>query len=191
MKKRVFIIGGWNDSFKEKKYRLIYKYFKEKGYEPFLVNIHWKYKVMTDYIQEFRKIYNDNKLEKNYLFGFSFGSVISLNSSHDLKPDAMILCSLSPYFIEDFKKFPPSWIKRERKMIITDVKNFRFNKICPSVKCKTYLVIGENEPPVLVNRSKDAHRKIKGSKLIIVKGAVHDFGGEKYFNAVKEVIRMI
>lgn len=169
MEKRVaFIIPGYNEPTNLFRYRKIAKFFKSKGIKVIQVNLNWKYKVMSDYINEFRDVFKENKGRENIFFGFSFGAFVSFASAIELKPKIIVLCSISPYFVEDLKIFPKSWKKREKRRLL-DMKIFEFNKMVKKIKCKTYLFVGEKEHKILINRSKNAKKKLRIVKSKLLK----------------------
>ncbi len=55
MKKIAYIISGSGESPDEKAYRQISNFFRKKGIKPIPIKINWKYKLMPDYIEQFRQ----------------------------------------------------------------------------------------------------------------------------------------
>jgi len=186
MKKLVYILPGYLEFTKEKKYQIVGSFFKEKGYLVKYVDINWKYKTMSDYVKEFEeKVSKDNTTNFSVL-GFSFGAMIAFASVIKLKPKKLFLCSLSPYFKEDVFKLK-SWQKKAvGKKRIKDVENFSFKKIVKNIRCKTFLFVGEKEHPLVFNRIKETHKKMKNSKLIVVPNSKHDVGNEGYLKCIKD-----
>ena len=190
MKKRVvFIIPGYQESLNLPRYRQIANFFRAKRIKVIPVKIKWKYKVMSDYIPDFKSIFEQNKGQENHFFGFSFGAFIAFASAIKLKPKSMILCSLSPYFLEDLKIFPKSWKKGQKKRLL-DIRNFEFNKMARKIKNKTYLFVGEKEHKILLHRSKEAKKEIKNSSIKIVKDAKH-YLSKKYLDEVRKIVNKI
>ena len=67
MKKLIYIIPGYSEFTKERKYQIVGSFFKKKGYSVKYVDINWKYKTMSDYVKEFEeKVSKDNTT--NFLF---------------------------------------------------------------------------------------------------------------------------
>ncbi|UCG95454.1 MAG: hypothetical protein JSV92_00155 [archaeon] len=188
MKKVAFIIPGWGDSLKQKEYRQIAEFFKSKKIKPVLIEIDWKYKTMTDYVNQFLEIYRENRAKEVYLLGFSWGAMIGFISSAKIKPKISILCSLSPYFREDLKYLKKWWKKVTGKRRLEDLKNYSFNRIVKDVKCKTILLAGSREGEQIFRRVNDANNKLKNSELIIIRGAKHDISQREYQDAIKEII---
>ena len=48
-----FILPGSTENTKKEKYQKIAGYFKKVGIEPIMVDIDWKRKTMTDYVNQF------------------------------------------------------------------------------------------------------------------------------------------
>jgi len=186
MKKVAYIIPGFGESIKEKPYSQISSFFIKNGINPILIKINWKYRVMSNYIKQFKK---QAKIKNpNYIFGFSFGAIIALICANEIKPKKLILCSLSPYFKEDLLKLKPSWIKLSGKRQLEDLKNYSFNKISKKIKSKTILIYGDKEGKETKIKSREANQKIKNSELIVISNARHDISQKIYLDKIKEVI---
>jgi esterase/lipase len=192
MSKIVYIIPGFAEKAEDKKrYGKIVKFFEEKKFKVMPVKITWERKVMTDYVEQFLCSFKKNPGEKIYLFGFSFGAVISLLSSLKIKPEMLILCSLSPFFKEDIPLTKKSWKKIIGKKRIADFKKYSFNEIAKKIKCKTFLIAGDKEGLEIDRRIKIAEKLIKNGKLIISKGSKHNISQKEYINTIKEVVEKL
>ena len=124
MNKIAFIIPGYVESKKSNPaYAKIAGYFREKGMRTVIVNIDWRYKVMSDYVKQFKETYAkcDINGAEVYFLGFSYGAMIAFISSTELKPKIQILCSLSPYFKEDLPHIPTWWKKYVGKKRMADL----------------------------------------------------------------------
>ena len=188
MKKLIYIIPGYSEFTKERKYQIVGSFFKKKGYSVKYVDINWKYKTMSDYVKEFEeKVSKDNTTNFSVL-GFSFGAMIAFISATHINFKNLYLCSLSPYFKEDVSKLKDSWKKAIGKRKLKDVNNFSFNKIVKSIKCKSLLFVGEKEHLLVLNRVKETHKKIRNSSLIIVPNAKHEMGYKNYLKCLRGVI---
>ena len=189
MNKIVYIVPGFRESTKQKAYQEISKFFRRRKFKPILVKIPWKYKKMSDYVNYFMKQYKDDK--NAYLFGFSFGAMISFICSTKINPKMLILCSLSPYFKEDLPHIKSSWRRFIGKKRSDDLKNYSFSKLSKQVKCKTVIFAGSEESQLLFRRVREAKKKLKNSKLIIIKGAKHKISQREYLKAIKDLIYKI
>ncbi|PIR44068.1 hypothetical protein COV23_01805 [Candidatus Wolfebacteria bacterium CG10_big_fil_rev_8_21_14_0_10_31_9] len=191
MKNRiVFIIPGFLEShLKQKGYNKIAEFFKERNIKPVHVNIDWiskkPYK-FRNYIRYVLKEANKYKNSEIYVLGFSYGAIIALLSEFKLKPKTLILCSLSPYFIEDFKTLEQSWLKWWKKNFKDS--DYSFNEIAPKIKARTYLIVGAEEGKECLKRAKDARKRIKNSDLIIIKEAKHKINQRIYLEVVKKIV---
>lgn len=192
MKKVVYIIPGFGHSPKMQIYKDVSKLFENKGFKVILVKIDWNYKSIFDWVEQFKKDYfKDDKSEK-YLFGFSYGAVISFLVSIDKDINTTILCSLSPYFKEDLPNIFKSWKKNIGKKRVEDFKKLEMTKLAPSVKNRTYLMYGTSEGRFIERRAKDTYERLDCKKyLISVDGARHDIGNKKYQKEIKKVINSL
>ena len=138
---------------------------------------------------QFLKKYKKPKGAKVYVLGFSFGAVIAFLAEPKAKPDAIILCSLSPYFMEDQSKLPKSWLKWYQKNI--KGSNYRFDQLAPRIHTKTFLLMGDKEPSVVGRRTRVAKLMIKKSSLFIAKGAKHRISQKEYLAGAKRMIERI
>src|SRR3989338_353910 len=175
MGKIVYIIPGHTEFIRYKRYKKILPLFTSKGFEVVPVEIKWKKHVMTDYVSQFLKEYKPKK--GSYIFGFSFGSMIALISAKKVRPKAIILCSLSPYFKEDIPEMKRIFGKKLDKYFskkdFEDLEKCSFRKVVKGVKCKTILIVGDREIVVrkktyssVLDRSNEAKRLLRGSRLI-------------------------
>lgn len=194
MKKVVYIIPGYEESYLSKRsYKKVAGIFGARGIEPVQVEIDWFYKKpmrFKDHSEQFLKQFKESKSkgEEVYLFGFSFGAIIALLNQNKVKPKAVILCSLSPYFKEDQKDFKPSWLKWWRKNYTES--DYSFDKLAKNVKTKVYLLVGdcEDKEGFCLKRAKDAKKKIKNSSLTIIKNTKHNIYQKEYLAVIKKVV---
>ncbi len=189
MKKTAYIIPGFTQNSNDEEYKRVMKYFKENNFKVIPIRITWKYRVMSDYVNEFLKQYKKEKDEETILFGFSFGAMIALISAAKIKPRTIILASLSPYFKEDLKHVKKTWQKYVGKKRLQDLKKYSFKELASKIKCKTILTMGGKEGKELQRRVREAKKKIKNSELIIIKKATHDISQKEYYEKLKEIIR--
>ena len=188
MSKVVYIIPGFTEEVKLKGYQQAIKFFKSRNFKVIPIKITWKYKVMSDYVDEFFCQLSHKKSDDVYLFGFSFGAMIAFISATKLKPKMLFLCSLSPYFKEDLNFLKKSWKDGVGKKRIEDLKNFSFQKLAKEVNCKTLLIAGDKEPKELHKRVDDAHKKIRNSKLFMISNAKHEISQKEYVDKLHEII---
>lgn len=190
MKTRVaFIIPGYNYKPTRREYKKIGQYFQEKGITPVGIGLDWKKPIprnFDDYLQEFLAQAKKHRADEIYVLGFSLGAVTALLTAQKLKPKAIILCSLSPYFEDDWVNLKKPWLAWWRKHykdlgILSDrVKG---------LKIKSYLLVGSKEDKSCLLRAKSAHALLPQSTLKIVLGAEHKLQQEPYLKAVEKVIK--
>ncbi len=190
MKKVVYIIPEYLGSLSNPAYKSILSVFKQVGIKPIPVELQWKRRIMTQYVSEFMDIYNAAKKEgdQTYLFGFSYGAYIAFLAAIKIKPKAVFLCSISPYFKEDLNDLYKSWIRMSGKARIIDHKKYVFDSLAKKFNSKAFIFVGDAEQWQLMRRAKIAHKLIKNSKLIIIPKARHRIGQREYQNAIKNII---
>lgn len=188
MKKVVYIIPGFKHSPKRKIYKDVGNLFKKKKFDVVYVTIDWKYKTISDWIEQFMKNYYGNN-SKKYLFGFSYGAVISLLVSIETTVETQILCSLSPYFKEDLPSLFKTWKKNIGKNRVREFEKLEMAKLAPLVKTRTFLLYGTKEGKFIKKRAKDTFEKLKTEKYLIpVDKAKHDIGNEHYLREIEKVV---
>lgn len=164
--------------------------FKARGVTPIHVEIKWDRRkgkrCFDDYLKDFLKVYKKRKGQKVYVLGFSFGASVAFLTAPKAKPTALILCSLSPYFKEDLGDLPSSWRKWWKRNFTES--DYSFDTLVPKVRCRVNLLVGNKELLKPIDRPEKAHKKLKNSKLVIIKGAKHDIRGAEYQKAIKRVI---
>lgn len=188
MKKVVFILPGYFDSATELGYQEIGKCFSSLGYKVVFVEIIWKYKRVKDYLKQLTDLYQKEKGDKNIIFGFSFGALISYLGVPLLKPDALYLCSIAPYFKEDLDFIPNEDKITIGKKRLEDIKNLSFDAIVDQIVCPVTIFFGENEQMFVKRRVQLAKEKIKNCKVIEVPNAGHNISDINYIDRViKEI----
>ncbi len=180
------MIPGFGESISQKRYSPIVKSFKSNEFNVVPVSIDWKYRTMSDYVDQF--LDKVKEIRQFYLFGFSFGAMVSVISSSRIQPRAQILCSLSPYFKEDFKYIPESWHRFIGKKRVEDFRALSFNNLASKVKCKTFILAGTLEAKEVGRRVEEAHKRIANSELILVDGAKHDVAQKEYAESLDKLI---
>lgn len=190
MKKIAYIIPGYGEShLRQRGYNKIAKFFEMAGIDPIHVEIDWEKnnpKKFDDYNQQFLKVYKKPKVGEVYVLGFSFGATVAFLTAVKTKPKALILCSLSPYFEEDLKDMKPSWVKFFRANFIDS--DYSFTKLASKIKNTTYIMVGNQEGEICLNRARDAKDKVQDSHLIIMKGVEHKIGQKEYLDNIQKVI---
>jgi pimeloyl-ACP methyl ester carboxylesterase len=186
LKKIVYIIPGYEGAEPIPKIDAL---FRESGIEPIFVKIDWDYASPAEfshYVSDFLGVFKKPKGAKAYVFGFSFGANIALLSAQETKPDALILCSLSPFFIEDYESMSTSDRKWWKESYVRS--DISFDAAASQFTCPTHVLVGEKEGELSISRSKEAHRQIECSTLEIIKGAEHNVSQKTYMEALKSAI---
>ncbi len=194
--KTIFLISGFDlDETAVEGYKLLAKGLKGKNYNVIPVDIKWRRKIPSEYVKEFKAFYKKHKAKENIVIGNSFGAVVAFLSAASLKPSAIYLCSLSPFFKEDRGKFPDSYpLNRFGKRRVEDLWSYSADKTAEDInktKVKTYVLYGEKEhktSPNLVARAKNTAKKISNSSLIEVPNAPHNLEDKVYSSALVEML---
>ena len=187
MNKTIYIIPGHGGAAKDPEAKKLVATFKSHGIKPIIVKIAWKGKkplLFQKYIDQFLKQYKKEKGEKTYILGFSFGAMIAYLSAAKTKPSGLILCSLSPYFEEDFATNPEKWTKWWAKNY---KENFIFKDSSSRVKSKTHILLGDKEGPEILARGKEAQRQISGSTLTVISGGRHNIAQKQYLAELEKL----
>jgi pimeloyl-ACP methyl ester carboxylesterase len=190
--KRIFLIPGWGQKPTNKCFTWLINLLQKKGFEVIKVSIDWDYRVMTDYVADFKKQYIKYAGKNNYILGFSYGAVIAFVSATELKPKKIYLCSLSPHFKEDIKAMKP-WIKKlVGKRRIADAKTQSAIIIAKKLTTPSVIFYGEAEAekfPQLIVRAKETVKYAKNVKIVVVKEAPHKIDHPEYMKAIiKELV---
>ena len=196
--KKAFLINGLNinhtaagDAFE-----YLRKAIASKGYEVVPIDISWRQTTPTQFAKKFLQIYESKKGTSNTIIGNSFGAVVALITAPRTKPDQLVLCSLSPFFKEDFRSGWPTdkQIKRLGKRRLNDISNYSIEKNADEInkqKISVKVLYGEQEKiqhQPLVDRSISLSKLISGSTLIEVANAPHSFKDQAYTDGIKNIL---
>lgn len=188
--KTLFIIPGFKEKFSHKQYRALHKLFVAKGFEVKVAPIVWDRRVMTDWIAQFSEFFQSNRGKKNVVFGFSFGAMIALLTARALRPDELVLCSLSPYFAEDLPKIPDRWKRFIGKRRTTNFGRYWMKSAVKGLSIKTKVFIGGAEQKKfgsLASRCTLVAKALSAS-VIVIDGVKHDIGDPRYRTALNREI---
>jgi len=199
MSKVVYIIPGFGYSPRHKEYVKLAEAFKENGFKPKVIKINWYRRTMEDYLVQFMEQYKNSPKEEVTLLGFSLGANITLLANEKAKPKNIIFCSLSPYFKEDKAKIKDTkyaWYLKPYIILleflvspaIRTMKHYSFKELSSKINCRVFIFAGKNEMLNLLNRAKEAHKKVPNSKLVLVENTGHDIGNKEYLKALKAII---
>src|SRR3989344_389943 len=193
MGKVVFVIPGYGEKKSSRRaYAHIENAFKKRGYKTFVAPVTWLRHTMSDYVVEF-VTFARSKIKRGdriVMQGFSFGAVIALMSAHEIMTNNLLLCSLSPFFKQDLAATRRTWKSADKvmgKARMKDLARLDFGRFTKPGGRVT-LLLGAKEVGTVEQRVKDAHKRIKGSKLVVIPGAKHDIGNPDYLTAIKSEI---
>lgn len=187
--KVAFIIPGYTYKPTRREYKKIGEYFREQDITPVGIDIDWKRPIprnFDDYLKEFLTQVKKHRADEIYVLGFSLGAVAALLTAQKLKPKAIILCSLSPYFQDDWVNLKKPWLAWWKKHY-KDI-GVLGDKV-KGLKTGTYLLVGSKEDRSCLLRAKSAHKLLPQSRLKIVSGAEHKLQHGLYLKAIARIIK--
>ncbi len=155
---------------------------------------------LSDYVEELKNYIKTNNITKPNIIAHSFGGRIAikllltdgdlidrvvLTGSAGLKPKRSIKYRIKKLGFNLLKKF----VKKERlkgfyskdylslspvmQQSFIKIVNEHLNYALPKIKNKTLIIFGEKDTETPLYMAKKLNKKIKNSKLIIIKGAGH------------------
>jgi esterase/lipase len=167
--------------------------YKSIGVSPVYVSINWKAVGINDLSTaafQIKKMLEDSFPESHmYLFGFSFGAVITLKLSQLITTDHILLCSMSPLFAEDrnYQIFP-------FRQILSIVTDYSKNGLSYSSSKKTCVVFlyGDHDSFV-INKAIIQHRKdfFTCNQTTIVPDARHNISDSSYLTTIRQTIHKV
>lgn len=184
----LYIIPGFCESEKEPAYVQLRELCEAHGFVVRVADITWKYRVMSQYVDEFLSQVKPS--DELYMLGFSYGALVAFLAAPTLNPQTIILCSLSPCFQEDLHKFKDSWKAMTGVRRMKDFEQYSFTTLAQQIFCKTVIVSGTQELDVLKERAKAAHKALYDSELVWV-DAPHDISDPKYQRRVENIVRSL
>lgn len=168
-----------------------------KGYHVVPVDIFWNRTVMSDFVDKFVALYQQKKGTHNIVIGNSFGAMAAFIAAPQVKPDKLVLCSLSPFFQEDLRNIPDEEVLRMimiGKRRLADFRTISANDIAAQVNAANIpavLLYGKKEQakyPHLVARVKDTARQLEDAQLIQIPGAAHKMREPHYLAGLQKVV---
>lgn len=182
-----FIVPGFGQKATDKNFSWLTKHLKQKEFNVIPVPIEWKYKVVSDYINDFAECFAQRKTSNNYVLGFSYGAVVALSTASRLLPKKIFLCSLSPDFKEDLPSMKP-WIRKLVGKRRLEDSSFRSaKKIAKELKVPSVVFYGQKEGkqyPQLKKRCEETAKLASNSKLIVIPKAAHKIDHLEYKKAI-------
>ncbi|MEK7096050.1 MAG: alpha/beta hydrolase [Patescibacteria group bacterium] len=190
---KAYLIPGKGEDLKSRDYQTVLNMYKQLGYEPHFVPIDWKYKTIDDWVEQVKAEIPEKDLKESILSGFSWGSIIALTvAANYTNPKKLLLYSLSPYFAEDLPNVKGTWLKWAGKRRVVTFKKLYMNELAVKINCPTVIFVGSKEVSKysdIQRRTREAHKRIKNSKVIEIKGVKHDVGDPKYVEAIRKALQ--
>jgi hypothetical protein len=187
------IIPGMNQTCSDSEYDSIGAYYTSNGIAPVYVNINWKavgIKNLSAAAIQLHDMLKDSFPKSHiYLFGFSFGAVISLKLSQLMRAEQVLLCSMSPLFAEDriHQIFPFGQILG----MITDYSKNGLSYSASKGTCVIFLY-GDHDS-FAVNKAIIQNRKdfFICNETGIVPNARHNVSGRSYLTAIQRIVQRV
>lgn len=172
---------------------------KQMGYRVVPVPIMWNYKTISNYVDTFVPIYERKKGEHNTILGHSLAAMAAFVAAPMVKPDRLILASLSSYFKEDLPNYhrPFGKWKHENKRRLADYQTLSANDLAQQVnklRIPTTLVYGAYEKkmyPELVARVKKTGKSIRRATVHELPNAEHPMATSAYTTGLLNVIKRL
>lgn len=187
---KAYLIPGAFEGLNDHGYKDVLDVYKAASLEPRFIKIEWKYKTIDDWIAQVKDQIPKRELQNSLLSGFSWGAMIALTIAAEYtNPKTLFLFSLSPYFAEDLPTVKKPWMKWAGKKRVATFKNLQMNKLAAEIKCPTTIFIGSQEISKYSDmklRTNEAHKRIKGSELVVIDGVKHDIADPRYVGAIKQ-----
>jgi pimeloyl-ACP methyl ester carboxylesterase len=193
--KTAFLISGYkmNRTAANPKFDVLSKAIASKGYKVVPVPFFWNYTTVAQYVEKFIPFYAVHKSEHNVIIGNSYGAMVAFLAAPRLKPDKVLLCSLSPYFKEDQDKTTLKYrLKRfgeRREEAMKSISAKQTAQELNQTNTKIIMFYGEQEKaiyPELIQRVKSTAKDLDNAKLIEIAGAPHSFSDPEYIRAISE-----
>jgi pimeloyl-ACP methyl ester carboxylesterase len=185
------IIPGLNQTCFDPGYDSIGAYYKNNGITPVYVTINWKavgIKNLSAAASQIHHMLQDSfPLSHFYLFGFSFGAVISLKLSQLTRVEQILLCSMSPMFDEDrIHQIVPF---RQLLGIVTDYSKNGLSYSASKGTCVIFLY-GDHDSFV-INKAIIRNRKdyFTCNETHIVPNAGHNIAGRSYLASIQRIVQ--
>jgi hypothetical protein len=184
------IIPGMNQKCSDPGYDSVGTFYKTIGILPVYVNINWKaagIKNLTNVAYHINNMLKDSFPKSHfYLFGFSFGAVITLKLSQLINAEQIVLCSMSPLFVEDrdHQCFP----FRQLLSIVADYSKNGLSYTSSNKTCVVFLY-GDHDSFV-INKAIIQFRKdfFTCSKTTIIPDARHNINCSSYLSTIRKTI---
>lgn len=185
--KNVLFVPGGMQYWHTHDYARVVRTIRKKGYKVVFVPINWRRSVLSRQVEQLNKVYEKYDPKNTILAGFSWGAMTALVAASERMSKELWLFSLSDHFREWVDKTPD----RINKTRVNEFRKTSLASVAKKISCKTLIWLGEAEAkefPTMVGTAKQAHRQIKGSKLIIIPKAPHDVTDDNYIKSISENI---
>jgi hypothetical protein len=190
VKRVLYIVPGYTENVTSAKYSRIASHAKKLGFEVVRVQPQWKkgWSWQPSYVTAITRAIRKEPHEA-VLLGFSWGALACFFAAKQVKPSGLILCSLSPWLVEDHYH-----LEQMCGELYPHLANEQMLKPAGSfasvhgVKAKTVLFIGEKEPAAMKHRALLVANNIPGAVYKEVRGVGHAVHKPEYQRLVKSAL---
>jgi len=134
-----------------------------------LIYIDWKYKTITDLVDEVMP-----KIKGDIIAGYSIGGTVALILTQRLKLKKLILYSPSPLFKEKVNTLSNPALVVLGKRRLADAKTYSIKEIINDIKFPVEIYIGSKETKVMTDFAKYLNKRLENSSLITKEGRSHN-----------------
>jgi pimeloyl-ACP methyl ester carboxylesterase len=182
-----------NQSAADPKYEELRQAIEARGYKVIASPLHWNKKTVSEYTKEFIDFYKSNKGDEgNIVIGNSFGAMVAFLSAPIIKPDRVLVCSLSAYFKEDMHKQKQNYmVRRFGKRRTADSHIISADETAKKINgahVPITFMRGEKENwgrfIKLSERVEQSAKAVEGSRLVIVPDCPHSFRTPEYIKGI-------
>lgn len=189
----VLFVPGSGEDIDSRDYRAVLSAIEQRGYRTQFVPIKWARTTPEKWRTQLMEEYAKHDAHETILAGFSFGAVTALLAAAERNPAALWLCSLSPYFAENFahEYMKTSWLNYLGKRRVDEFRHLSFEALAAKVSCPTQLYYGEEEFqkfPIMKRQSELAQKDITDAVLYIAPHAGHDVTNTNYLQTIHSTI---
>ena len=191
--KTLYIIPGYGESEKMRKYKHLKTVFAKCGYYAVFLTVDWKadasIRAVATTVNKELKSYGDTK--DTLLLGFSFGACIValVSKKHTFKQ--VLFCSISPYFKDDLSLWSLKTLQKIKKYFGDEVfPKSLMRETFPAVKNQSAIFLVGSKEGECIDRAKRAFDVWEGKKkLVVIPTANHNLTNIHYLRRIKRILK--
>ncbi|NND64953.1 MAG: alpha/beta hydrolase [Gammaproteobacteria bacterium] len=202
----LFILHGYHSEKLDRtatgpEFEHVSKVFSDAGFlvKPF--DKPWRDNTVSDMADLFCEFYENNKGNHNIVLGNSLGGMVAFVTAPLIKPQQLVLASLSACFKENLETYDEDFLaNRVAKFGDFQVANFKqlsayaLAREINDLGIPTTLCYGEKERdlyPYLVTHVESVAKQMPGSELKVLPSAEHSLRGTKYLEGIVGLVKSL